>query len=52
MIRKIFSIRGSPELASSNAHRAEKPQVSTAKTIARMIGLYSSSNGQLMNTLR
>src|SRR6266849_6706219 len=50
MILKILSIRTSLESSISRAHRGRKPQARTAKAMASKSGLYSESNGQLMNT--
>jgi hypothetical protein len=48
--RVIRAIRGSDTSPLSIAHRGKNPQQTEAKVIASKASLYSSSNGQLMNT--
>ena len=47
----IFLYLTSPESARSVAIRGERPQRTSAKSIARRSGSYSESKGQLTNTL-
>src|SRR3954468_9518263 len=51
MISIILWSRTSPEFRRERAHIARKPQAWIVKTIASNIGVYASSNGQLMKTL-